>query len=242
MIPKRLFDAVMAALGLVVASPLLLPVMVLVWRHDGGSPLYLAPRVGRGGRAFRMVKIRSMRLHADRTGVNSTAKGDPRITPVGHFIRRYKLDELSQLWNVLCGDMSLVGPRPQVPADVARYTEIERGLLAARPGITDFSSIIFSDEAEVLEGFAEPDLAYQQLIRPWKSRLGLFYIERRSFLLDLQLILLTLVAIVSRPAALDRVAGLLNRRGAADLARIASRRDALVPTPPPGAAEPVRAL
>lgn len=242
MIAKRLFDALMAVIGLTVASPVLLPVLFLVWRHDGGSPFYLAPRVSRGGGAFRMVKIRSMRVNADLSGVNSTAKGDSRITPVGHFIRRYKLDELSQLWNVLTGEMSLVGPRPQVAADVARYTSVERGLLAVRPGITDFSSIVFSDEGEILEGQADADLAYNQLIRPWKSRLGLFYIERRSFLLDLQLIVLTIVAIASRPAALRGVSRLLAGRGAADLADVAMRQRPLVPTPPPGADQPVQRL
>jgi lipopolysaccharide/colanic/teichoic acid biosynthesis glycosyltransferase len=242
MILKRLFDTLMAVIGLTVASPVLLPVLFLVWRHDGGSPFYLAPRVARGGGAFRMVKIRSMRLNADRSGVNSTAKGDSRITPVGHFIRRYKLDELSQLWNVLAGEMSLVGPRPQVAADVARYTAEERGLLAMRPGITDFASIVFSDEGEILEGQADADLAYNQLIRPWKSRLGLFYIAHRTFRLDVQLIVLTVVAVISRPTALAGVSYLLAKHGAAELAAFALRQAPLVPTPPPGAGAPVQAL
>jgi lipopolysaccharide/colanic/teichoic acid biosynthesis glycosyltransferase len=176
-----------------------------------------------------------MVVRADRTGVDSTGTNDPRITPIGRFIRRYKLDEVTQLWNVLWGQMSLVGPRPQVKRDADLYTTEEQRLLSIRPGITDFASIVFADEGEILKGRADPDLAYNQLIRPWKSRLGLFYLDNNGFSVDLQLILLTAVAIGSRYAALRKVHALLKRLGAADdLARIALRQDALMPHPPPG--------
>ncbi len=238
---KRLIDILLAGFGLIVASPIMLPVMFLVWWQDGYSPFYIAPRVAKGDKTFRMVKMRSMIKGADRSGVDSTSAGDNRITAVGHFIRRYKLDELTQLWNVLIGDMSLVGPRPNVKRETDLYTPIERGLLTVRPGITDFSSIVFSDEGDILAGQSDPDLAYNQLIRPWKSRLSLFYIERRSLGLDIQLIFLTALAIVSRSRALERVSRLLENLGArADLVTVAQRNEELVPTPPPGATEIVQ--
>src|SRR6185312_1631464 len=166
--------------------------------YDFGSPFYIATRVGLAGRPFRMIKFRSMVLKADRSGVTSTSATDARITPVGRLVRKCKLDELVQLWNVLIGEMSLVGPRPNVPSGVAVYTAEELGLLEVKPGITDFASIVFADEGDILSGRPDPDLAYDQLIRPWKSRLGLFYIGKRSLSLDCKVILLTLLALVSR--------------------------------------------
>jgi len=175
-----------------------------------------------------------MVVNADKSGVTSTSATDRRITPIGHFVRRYKLDELVQLWNVLKGDMSLVGPRPNVKSGTDVYTAFEKGLLSVRPGITDFASIVFSDEGEILRPYADADSAYDQLIRPWKSRLGVFYIEKQSILLDFKLIWLTLVAIVSRPAALSLIVGLLQSYGAPlDLVRVSARKEQLVATSPP---------
>lgn len=233
---KRLFDVIAAATGLLVASPVLLPVMFLVWWQDKHSPFYVAPRTGLDDRPFKMVKLRSMVVDADRTGVDSTGAHDRRITPVGHFIRRFKLDELTQLWNVLLGDMSMVGPRPNVKRETDLYTAAERRLLTVKPGVTDFASIVFADEGEILKDQADPDIAYNQLIRPGKSLLGLFYIGNRSIWLDIRLCFLTAVAIVSRRRALDGVVSLLRAQGAPiELQRIASRVDPLVPMPPPGA-------
>ena len=232
---KRLFDIVASAFGLLIASPVLLPVMFLVWRQDRHSPFYVAPRVGIGDKPFNMVKLRSMVVNADKTGVDSTSANDRRITPVGHFIRRYKLDELTQLWNVLKGDMSLVGPRPNVKRETDLYTPVERGLLSVKPGVTDFSSIVFSDEGDILKGQQDPDIAYNQLIRPGKSMLGLFYIEHRSFVLDIELCFLTVIAIVSREHALSGVSSRLKELGAnQELLRIAARRETLMPMAPPG--------
>lgn len=233
---KRLMDMIGALIGLALASLVLVPVMFLVWIQDWHSPFYVAPRVGRGERPFRMVKLRSMIKNADRSGVDSTAANDMRITPVGHFIRRYKLDELTQLWNVLRGDMSLVGPRPNVKRETDLYTPEEKRLLTVQPGITDFASIVFSDEGDILRGQQDPDIAYNQLIRPGKGHLGLFYIDNRSISLDLRLCALTVVAIVSRERALAGVQRVLRRLGAGEpLMRVAARRDPLTPTPPPGA-------
>lgn len=239
---KRLFDVIVSMAGLLLTSPVLLPVMFLVWRQDGHSPFYIAPRVGKGERLFRMVKLRSMVVNADKNGVDSTAGGDPRITPLGHFIRRYKLDELTQLWNVLKGEMSLVGPRPNVARETDLYTAEEKRLLSIKPGITDIASIVFSDEGDILQGMVDPDIAYNQLIRPWKSRLGLLYIDRHSLWLDIQLVALTAVAIVSRPRALTMISRMLARMGASsDLIRLSLRNEPLMPLPPPGASEVVTA-
>lgn len=182
-----------------------------------------------------MVKLRSMVVNADKVGGSSTASTDRRVTWVGRLIRRYKLDEFSQLWNVLNGEMSLVGPRPQVQADVNLYTEQEYLLFDVPPGITDFSSIVFSDEGEILKGSSDPDLKYNQVIRPWKSRLGLFYVKHQGVSVDLQLVVLTVVAILSRPKALAGVQRLLRKLGAdAQLIQVAGRSEPLVPFPPPG--------
>lgn len=238
---KRSLDICCAALGLVISSPVLLIFMALVWAQDHHSPFYVAPRIGKGGKPFRMVKLRSMIVNADRSGVDSTSVTDSRITRVGALIRKYKLDELTQLWNVLKGDMSLVGPRPNVERDTRLYTEEEQRLLSVKPGITDLASIVFSDEGEILAGKQNPDLAYNQLIRPWKSRLGLFYIDNRTLLLDIRVIYYTAVGIVSKGRALQGVQKLLRLAGATvDLMEAASRRTALRPSPPPGASEIVR--
>ena len=231
---KRALDIIASLTGLILASPLLLLALLMVWLQDFKSPFYIASRAGKHNRSFPMVKIRSMVVN--RSHIQSTSSNDPRITKIGTWIRKFKLDELTQLWNVLIGDMSLVGPRPQVMAEVKNYTPREKRLLTVRPGITDFSSIVFSDEGEILKDSKNPDLDYNQLIRPWKSRLGLFYIEHRTFFLDIQLILLTVVAIVSRKAALQGVVHLLTRLNAEQIViDHAQRAIPLTPYPPPGA-------
>jgi lipopolysaccharide/colanic/teichoic acid biosynthesis glycosyltransferase len=232
---KRGVDVLVAIVGLAVSSVVIVPVAVAVWLQDFKSPFYLGPRVARGGGTFKMVKLRSMVVRADKSGVDSTSASDPRITPIGRFIRAYKLDELTQLWNVLWGQMSLVGPRPQVRRDVEMYTGEEKRLLSVRPGITDFSSIVFADEGEILKGRPDPDLAYHQLIRPWKSRLGLFYVDHASVPLDLRLVWLTAVGIVSRRRALEGAHSELAKRGAPpDLVEVALRKAPLEPGVPPG--------
>jgi lipopolysaccharide/colanic/teichoic acid biosynthesis glycosyltransferase len=232
---KRTFDFLISLLGLTLLSPLLAAIAVAIWLEDRQSPFFFARRVARGGGDFRMVKFRTMIPDAWKSGVNSTASGDTRITRAGKWLRKRKLDELPQLWNVLAGDMALVGPRPQVRADVNFYTTEELRMLAARPGITDLSSIVFSDEGEILEGSADPDLLYNQIIRPWKSRLILIYLENQSFLVDLQIVWLTALALLSRPYALRSLNLLLRSFGASKKIRtIASRRAPLEAWPPPG--------
>ena len=233
---KRLLDIVVASLGLVVLLPFLCLLCVLVWLQDLKAPLYIATRAGRENHAFRMIKLRSMVINADRSGINSTAATDSRITRIGCFIRKFKLDEVPQLWNVLLGDMSLVGPRPQVTSEIPRYTSEEMRILSIRPGITDLASIVFADEAQILSGADDPDLRYDQLIRPWKSRLALVYITHQSFLLDLRIIALTLFAVASRRRALHGVVQILRGLGCDDrLIGVAKRERPLEAYPPPGA-------
>jgi lipopolysaccharide/colanic/teichoic acid biosynthesis glycosyltransferase len=237
---KRGVDILLSLLGLILASPILIPVMILVWKQDRHSPFYVAERMGKNEKPFKMIKLRSMIKNADAQGIDSTGANDMRITPVGHFIRSYKLDELTQLWNVLKGEMSLVGPRPNVKRETDLYTSQEKVLLSVKPGITDFASIVFSDEGEILADKADPDIAYNQLIRPGKSRLGLFYIQEKNLLIDLSLILFTALAIVSKRRALKAVVGLLKAlRAPQELLDIASREKPLTPQPPPGSTQVV---
>lgn len=232
---KRGFDIFTSVFGLVVAAPLLILICFLIWLQDRHSPFYVAERVGRENRPFRMVKIRSMIVRADQTGVDSTAGDDKRITPLGHMVRKLKLDELSQLWNVLKGDMSLVGPRPNVLREVAMYTSEENMLLEIRPGITDISSIVFADEGDILRGAEDPDLRYHQIIRPYKSRLGLLYVKKSGFFLDLELIFLTITNSLARGWTLQKVSQIVSRLGGdPELVEVASRLKVLTPKPPPG--------
>ena len=233
---KRLLDIVISLIGLICFSPILLFASILVWSNDKKSPFYIPPRVGKKGKIFYMVKLRSMVVNADKAGIDSTSNNDLRITSIGQKIRKYKLDELTQLWNVLLGDMSIVGPRPNVKAEVDLYTDVEKELLSIKPGITDFSSIVFSDEGKILEDKKDPDLAYHQLIRPWKSRLGLIYIKHRSITLDFEIIIYTLIALISKRTALNWVSKKLEKfRVDKDLVNISKREIELFPYPPPGA-------
>jgi hypothetical protein len=232
---KRMFDIAASGVGLIFAAPILLPVIFLVWWHDKHSPFYIADRVGKNNCSFKMVKLRSMVINADKSGVDSTSANDNRITAVGRLIRCYKLDELAQLWNVFKGDMSLVGPRPNVKRETDLYTSVERKLLEVKPGITDIASIVFSDEGDILKDQIDPDIAYNQLIRPGKSLLGLIYIENQSITLDIKLCFLTVIAIISRERALAGVQSILLRMHAPDdILHLALRKQALVPRPPPG--------
>ena len=195
---KRSLDLFCAVTGLVVLSPLLIMIAVAIKLPDGGSPFYRGRRVGLGGRPFRMVKFRTMRPDEERNGITSTANDDLRITKIGKILRKYKLDELPQLLNVLKGDMSLVGPRPEVQRFVDLYTEEEKAILTVRPGLTDWASLWNTDEGAILEGSSDPDRTYLELIRPTKIRLQLAYVHHAGFLTDLRILLLTLAMLVFR--------------------------------------------
>ena len=240
---KRCIDIVASALGLLILSPVLLFFMTAIFLQDLKSPLFLGMRVGKDGKLFKMYKLRSMVVNAGELGGVSTAGDDMRITPVGVIVRKAKLDELMQLVNVLNGSMSLVGPRPNVSEDTARYTEVENAILEVKPGITDFASIVFADEGVVLSGSDNPDLRYNQVIRPWKSRLALFYIENRSTFVDVALIIITVIGVISRGTALKLTSRLLHSLGGApELVEVAMRRNQLVPSVPPGANQIVTRL
>jgi lipopolysaccharide/colanic/teichoic acid biosynthesis glycosyltransferase len=232
---KRALDIAGSAAALVLSSPVILVATALIWLDDHGNPIYAGERIGKDGAPFRCFKLRTMTIGADRTGVDTTVRGDPRITRLGHVLRKYKLDELPQFWNVLKGDMSLVGPRPNVGREVANYSAEERRSLDIRPGVTDFSSIVFSDLAEILAGSADPNLDYNRLVRPWKSRLMLHYADHRATGIDLALLALTAIGIANKPLARRGVSALLLATGASEELVSVSRRTApLSPAPPPG--------
>jgi len=194
---KRLFDIVISFCGLLLISPLLAACAVWIAFDSPGPVFYRGIRAGRLERPFRICKLRTMVLDAEQIGGAETPANDPRITRAGHFLRKYKLDELPQLLNVLKGEMSLVGPRPEVMEEVIRYRDEEKDLLLVRPGITDWASIKFRDEDEILRSSADPHRAYHELIRPEKVRLGLNYVQHRSFAIDLHILWLTLLAVVT---------------------------------------------
>ena len=193
---KRTFDLLLAVCALVLLGPLLLLIAVLIKLDDGGPVLYRGVRIGRDGAPFRICKFRTMVVNADRLGGPSTPDDDPRITKPGRWLRRSKLDELPQLINVVKGEMSFVGPRPEVAQEVALYSDEERALLSVRPGITDWASIRFRDEGAILRGAADPHEAYRRVIRPEKMRLALEYVRTGSLATDVRILVATLRAVV----------------------------------------------
>lgn len=195
---KRAFDLSVALGSFVVLSPLLLTIAAVIKLDDGGPVFYRGVRIGRGEVPFRIFKFRTMVVNAARIGGPSTSDDDPRITKPGSWLRRWKLDELPQVLNVIRGEMSFVGPRPEVPQEVALYDADERALLSVRPGITDWASIRFRNEGAMLRGAADPHETYRRVIRPEKMRLALDYVRTASFGTDLRILLATLQAVVGR--------------------------------------------
>jgi len=196
---KRLFDILFSASCLVILGPLFIIIAVIIKCEDGGPVFYRGIRIGRSGRPFRIFKFRTMVVNAEKIGPSSTAKGDTRITGIGRVLRSYKIDELPQLINILKGDMSVVGPRPQVGWAVELYTDEEkRILLGIKPGITDYASIKFSNEDEILAGSPDPDKCYMEKIHPEKMRLSMEYAKNMSIGNDLIIILKTLFTIARK--------------------------------------------
>jgi lipopolysaccharide/colanic/teichoic acid biosynthesis glycosyltransferase len=194
---KRVFDILFAALGLILFSPFLMIICCCIKMGDGGPVFYRGERVGLNERLFRIFKFRTMVVDAERYGGSSTADDDPRITSVGRFLRKYKLDELPQLINVLKGDMSIVGPRPEVKYYTDTYTAEEKTIISIRPGITDWASIWNSDEGRILAGAEDPEKVYREVIRPTKLKLQMRYVKEQSLMKDFQIIILTLRAMAS---------------------------------------------
>jgi lipopolysaccharide/colanic/teichoic acid biosynthesis glycosyltransferase len=187
---QRLLDVMFAAAGLLVLSPLLVVLALLIILRDGRPVLFRQMRVGRYGREFRIWKFRTMRDGAHGSAI--TAAGDPRITPLGAQLRRFKLDELPQLFNVIRGDMSLVGPRPEAPRYVNLEAPIWQALLQVRPGITDLATLLYRNEEVLLEASGNSETFYRESVLPAKLLLNLKYLRRRSFSQDMMLIWLTI--------------------------------------------------
>ncbi len=188
---KRAFDIAFAAVLLVFLSPLLLAFALAVALTSSGGAFFRQVRVGRGGSEFRLLKFRTMRPGSEAKGQLTIGGRDPRVTAVGYWLRKTKLDELPQLWNVLVGDMSVVGPRPEVPRYVALYTPEQRRVLDVRPGITGMASIDYIDENEILARSSDPERTYIEEILPAKLALDLRYVQERSLALDLRILLIT---------------------------------------------------
>ncbi|PIP81575.1 MAG: sugar transferase [Elusimicrobia bacterium CG_4_9_14_3_um_filter_62_55] len=193
---KRFLDLSVAIPVLLLATPIFLLVALAIKLESAGPVFYRGKRVGLNETRFTMLKFRTMVADAEKRGGPSTPNDDPRITRVGALLRATKLDEIAQFINVLRGEMSLVGPRPQVESDVARYSAEEKALLSTPPGITDYASIRFRNEGEILNGSPDPDRAYNELIRPEKIRLGLYYVRNRSIPTDLEILAKTALALL----------------------------------------------
>lgn len=196
---KRFFDLVLSTIALIVLSPFFILLAIAIKVNSPGPIFYRGVRVGRHGIPFKIYKFRSMVADAEKMGSASTSNTDMRVTSVGLFIRKFKFDEFSQLINVFFGDMSLVGPRPEVQKFVDMYTEEEKTILTVRPGITDWSSIKFHNEGDIIEasGIADADEAYAKLIRPEKLRLQLKYVRERTLWIDIKIIVYTILTIFS---------------------------------------------
>lgn len=185
-------DIIGAGAGLILLSPLFLFVAIKIKLDDGGQAFYMGERIGKKGKPFLMYKFRTMVIGADKLGGPSTVGDDPRLTKLGPFLKKYQLDELPQLINVLKGEMSLVGPRPEVPMYVKMMTAEEKDMiLSVKPGMTDLASLWNFHEGEILKGVSDPERVYQEKIRPQKLRLQMEYVKKRSFVLDLKIIVKT---------------------------------------------------
>jgi lipopolysaccharide/colanic/teichoic acid biosynthesis glycosyltransferase len=195
---KRIVDLIFATLGLIVLAPLVATIALVIKLCDWGPVFFAQERVGQFGVPFRMYKFRTMIVTAEKLGIPLTTRNDPRITRVGRWLRRTKLDELPQLWNVVKGDMSLVGPRPEVPRYVALYTAEQRRVLDVRPGLTDPASISFIDESSLLSASDAPEAVYAKTILPLKLTTNLEYAERATVGSDLIILVKTLVRLLRR--------------------------------------------
>lgn len=194
MLLKRCVDIALSFLGLVLLSPILAAIALAVWLDSGSPVLFRQERVGLGFRRFQILKFRTMRV--ENAGPSVTVAGDSRITRVGNFLRHTKLDELPQLWNVLRADLSLVGPRPEVPKYVELFTERYRTVLMVRPGITDLASIRFRNEEQILSRSAEPLREYAERVLPAKLALAEEYVRTHTFVGDISILFRTITAIV----------------------------------------------
>ena len=194
---KRLFDIFFSLFGIILLLPFFLVLVFMVKMNSSGPVFFRQWRVGLNGREFQLLKFRSMHVNADQKGLLTVGGRDPRVTSTGYFLRKYKLDELPQLWNVLTGDMSLVGPRPEVRKYVDLYNNEQKRVLSVRPGITDYASLKYFEENELLAKSADPEKTYIEEVMPAKLKLNLRYIEEAGLLTDIKLIFKTLSRMAS---------------------------------------------
>lgn len=199
---KRLIDLTISILGLLFFFPLFIIIAILIKLESKGDIFYKQERIGLFEKPFYLIKFRSMFINSDSKGLLTVGMNDNRITKVGFFIRKYKIDELSQLFNVLIGDMSLVGPRPEVKKYVEGYSSYEKKIFKVRPGITDIASVFYFNENEILSQSKSPEDYYVENILPHKLKLGILYINNISIILDLKIIVITLLAIFNRKKSL----------------------------------------
>ncbi|MFC1508711.1 sugar transferase [Candidatus Omnitrophota bacterium] len=211
---KRFYEITVSLLGLLVLSPLFCIIALLIKIEDGGTIFFKGKRVGRSFKEFNMFKFRTMIHDATKNGIVATAEDDSRITRVGRFLRKCKLDEFPQLINVIKGDMSIVGPRPRMPWDLNFLTNKDKPLFTVKPGITDLSSLRFINQAEILKGSKDPNKDYLMLIVPEKNKLGLKYINNQSFMLDIKITVITVlkVMLLTFRAVVDSTEFLYNKR------------------------------
>ncbi|GBF20066.1 UDP-glucose:undecaprenyl-phosphate glucose-1-phosphate transferase [Arenibacter sp. NBRC 103722] len=192
---KRSFDILSSGLGLLLISPILLIVSLAITLSSKGGVFYKQSRVGLNGVNFNILKFRTMFTGSDKKGLLTVGDRDPRVTPIGYYLRKYKLDELPQLINVLIGDMSLVGPRPEVSKYVNLYSKEDRVVLSIKPGITDYASIYFRNENEILNSSSNPEKKYIEEVMPLKLELNKKYIKEKGLLTDVKIIFMTLKSI-----------------------------------------------
>jgi len=195
---KRIFDIVFSCLGLILLAPVLVVLAIIIKLDSKGPVLFIQPRVGLNNKDFNIFKFRTMQMESDKKGLLTLGNKDSRITKVGYFLRRYKIDEFPQLLNIVIGDMSFVGPRPELRKYVNYYPQEDLSVLSVRPGITGLASIEFRNEVELLKAAKDPETYFIESIIPEKLKLNKLYIEKRSFWLDLKLIIITIYRVLTK--------------------------------------------
>lgn len=193
---KRIFDLFFSGIGLIIISPIFMLLSLLIWLDSQGGILYKQVRIGKNMRPFKLFKFRTMYANSDKKGLLTVGDNDNRITRVGYYLRKYKLDELPQLINVFIGDMSFVGPRPEVEKYVKLYNNEQQKVLSVKPGITDWASIRYVNESELLARSSEPEKTYINEIMPAKLAINLEYVKQNNLLIDIKIILYTFKAIL----------------------------------------------
>jgi lipopolysaccharide/colanic/teichoic acid biosynthesis glycosyltransferase len=194
---KRLFDILFSVLVLLIITPILVFISILIKIGSKGPVFFRQVRIGKGGKEFKIFKFRTMVLAAEKNGLLTIGGRDPRVTSIGYYLRKFKLDELPQFLNVFLGDMSIVGPRPEVKKYVELYTQEQRKVLSVRPGITDYASILYKNENDVLATYPNPEKAYIEIVMPHKLKINLDYLANQSFWMDLKIIALTAKGVIS---------------------------------------------